>query len=76
MSRFILTQEEDAIVMSALRAKANQYAAMFGITDPALEALIDKVESQLLVIEEVPVDVVEPTVQEVEAPKSKRSKSE
>ena len=80
MSQFTLTQEEDALVVDALRAKAAQYTAMFGVADPALEAVIAKVESQLpqpeVVVEaapeveevvEVPADVVEPTEEEVEA---------
>ena len=89
MSQFTLTQEEDALVVDALRTKAAQYTAMFGVTDPALETVIAKVESQLPQPEpvvEVPADVVEPTVEEVEAhfaaeeaevaPKSKRAKAE
>jgi len=47
MSQFTLTQEEDAIVIGALRAKATAYNAMFGSSDTALEALIAKVEGQL-----------------------------
>ncbi len=47
MSQFTLTQEEDALVVDALRAKAAQYTAMFGVTDPALEAVIAKIEGQL-----------------------------
>jgi len=45
MSQFTLTQEEDAIITDALRAKATQYTAMFGAIDPTLEALIAKLES-------------------------------
>ena len=45
MSQFTLTPEEDAIITDALKAKATQYAAMFGVTDPALEALIAKLEA-------------------------------
>jgi len=45
MSQFTLTPEEDAIITDALRSKATQYTAMFGVTDPALEALIAKLDS-------------------------------
>ena len=91
MSQFTLTQEEDALVVDALRTKAAQYTAMFGVADPALEAVIAKIEGQLpapVVAEvapvvEMPADVVEPTAEEVEAhfeaeeaPKSKRAKAE
>ena len=51
MSQFILTPEEDAIMLSALRAKAASYLAMYGVFDSELEALIDKVEGQLPVYE-------------------------
>lgn len=60
MSQFTLTQEEDALVLDALRAKAAQYAAMFGVSDPVLEAVIAKVEGQLpqpeVVVEEAPAE--------------------
>jgi hypothetical protein len=45
MSQFTLTPEEDAIITDALRSKATQYTAMFGVTDPVLEALIVKLDS-------------------------------
>ena len=57
MSQFTLTAEEDAIVLDALRAKANLYLTMCGVTDPALEALVDKVAGQFsapVVVEEAP----------------------
>lgn len=58
MSQFTLTPEEDAMVIDALRSKANQYTSMFGSADPALEALVTKVESQKVapevVVEETP----------------------
>ena len=79
MSQLTLTPQEDAIVADALRAKAAQYAAMFGSADAALEALIAKVEGQLpvatpvAVVEEVAAPVVEEVV--VEAPKAKKTKS-
>lgn len=73
MSQFTLTTEEDALVVDALRVKAGQYAAMFGSADPALEALIAKVEGQLLppavVVEETPVVEDKPA-------KAKKAKAE
>ena len=66
MSQFTLTAEEDAIVLDALRAKANLYLTMCGVTDPALEALVNKVAGQFsaaVVVEEAP------------APKAKKSKA-
>jgi hypothetical protein len=70
MSQFTLTTEEDALVITALRNKATQYSAMFGSSDPALDALIAKVEGQLT-----------PVAQEVQAVeekpvKAKKSKAE
>ena len=64
MSQFTLTLEEDAIITDALKAKATQYAAMFGVADPALEALIAKLEGYNPVVESAPVatPVVEPEV--------------
>ena len=71
MSQFTLTKEEDAIALDALRAKSTQYTAMFGSVDAGLEALIAKIEGQL----PAPV-VAEPVVvEEVVAPKAKKSKS-
>jgi len=73
MSQFDLTPEEDAIVLSALRSKAANYLATYGVFDPELEELIDKLAGQLPapVVEEVvvetPPDVVEPTETEIEA---------
>jgi hypothetical protein len=55
MSQFTLTPEEDAIITDALKAKATQYAAMFGVTDPSLEALIAKLEAFNPVVESAPV---------------------
>ena len=66
MSQLTLTPEEDQLVLSALRSKANQYAAMFGSDDQAVLDLIAKVEGQLPVPSiEQPVN--EPTAEEVEA---------
>ena len=69
MSQLNLTPEEDQIVADALRAKAAQYTAMFGINDPELDALLDKIVGQLRVVESAPAvtEVVEPEVV-VEAP--------
>lgn len=65
MSQLNLTPEEDQLVLSGLRAKAIQYATMFGSEDPAILALIAKVEGQLPQPE--PEDLDEPTDEEVEA---------
>jgi hypothetical protein len=65
MSQFTLTAEEDAIILDALRSKANEYHNLYGATDPTLEALVAKVQSQF----SVPAPVVE------EAPKAKKAKS-
>jgi hypothetical protein len=73
MSQFDLTPEEDAMVLSALRAKAANYLATYGVFDPALEELIDKLDGQLPApvveeaVAETPPDVVEPTEAEIEA---------
>jgi len=66
MSQFTLTAEEDAIVLDALRAKANLYHTMCGVVDPALEALVAKVAGQFI-----------PVATEVEtpAPKAKKAKA-
>jgi len=78
MSQFNLTTEEDQLVLSGLRAKATQYAAMFGSEDQAILDLIAKVESQLitLVVESAPVEmpVVESEVVD-ETPKTKKTKA-
>jgi hypothetical protein len=66
MSQFTLTAEEDAIVLDALRSKANEYHTLYGALDPALEALVDKVVGQFsapMVVEETP------------APKAKKAKA-
>jgi hypothetical protein len=64
MSQFTLTAEEDAIVLDALRSKANEYQTLYGATDPTLEALVAKVAGQF----SVPAAVEE-------APKAKKSKA-
>jgi hypothetical protein len=68
MSQLTLTPEEDQIVADALRTKAAQYTAMYGVTDPALESLLAKVTGQLPQPEPVVEEPVnEPTAEEVEA---------
>jgi len=67
MSQFTLTAEEDQLVLDALQGSAARYAALFGSIDPALQAVIAKVEGQLAqpaVEESAPVatEVVEPEV--------------
>jgi hypothetical protein len=67
MTQLNLTPEEDALVVSALRSKAAQYLGMFGSAEPAIEALLAKVEGQLPaapVVESAPAatEVVEPEV--------------
>jgi hypothetical protein len=47
MSQLNLTPEEDQLILSGLRVKATQYAAMFGSEDQAVLDLITKVEGQL-----------------------------
>ena len=47
MSQFTLTLEEDQLVLDALQGSAARYAALFGVIDPSLQALIAKVEGQL-----------------------------
>ena len=76
MSQFTLTLEEDAIITDALKAKAAQYAAMFGVADPALEVLIAKLEAFNPVVEpaSVATPVVEPEVV-VETPEEKPAKA-
>lgn len=66
MSQFTLTAEEDAIVLAALREKANQYHMLYGATDPTLEALVAKVEAQKPALASV--------VEEAPAPKAKKAK--
>lgn len=78
MSTLNLTPEEDALVGSALRAKAAQYLAMFGVTDPAIDALLAKVEAQLpapVVTAPAVEEVVAVVVEEVPVVKSKKSKA-
>lgn len=79
MSTLNLTPEEEALVCSALRSKSAQYLGMFGVADPAIDALLAKVEEQLTapavtahaveeaveaVVEEVAVEVTESPAEE------------
>jgi hypothetical protein len=88
MSQLNLTTEEDQLVLSGLRAKATQYAAMFGSEDQAVLDLIAKVEGQLP--QSTPVIAIDPpdvvaaeevieahfAAEEVEAPvKTKKAKA-
>jgi len=57
MSQLTLTPEEDAAVLTALRAQQTQYQAMFGSADAAIAELIAKVEGQLP--EPEPVEVAQ-----------------
>ena len=66
MSTLNLTPEEEALVCSALRAKSAQYLGMFGVADPAIDAVLAKVESQLPA-PEVTAPAVEEVVAEVVA---------
>ena len=79
MSQFTLTPEEDAIITDALRSKATQYTAMFGVSNPELEALIVKLDSYNPVVESAPVaaPVVESeeTVEEAEEKPAKAKKA-
>ena len=51
MSQFTLTYEEDLLVLGAVRAKAAQYLSSMGVNDPALDALMDKIQSQFTPVE-------------------------
>jgi len=69
MSQFTLTPAEDALVITALVAKSNQYTSMFGSVDPEIEALIAKVESQLAAVDAPVAEVAaEPVVVEATKP--------
>jgi hypothetical protein len=59
MSQFDLTPEENAMVVDAVRSKANQYINTYGVTDPALEALVAKISpvEAPAEVEQVPVEV-------------------
>ena len=72
MSQLNLTPEEDQLVISALRGKATQYAAMFGSEDPAILELIAKVEDQQRVLAEAAEAAR--LAEEAAAPKAKKSK--
>jgi hypothetical protein len=81
MSQLTLTPEEDALVCSALRAKSAQYLAMFGVTDPAIDALLAKVEGQLpqpepaeVAIAEAEAEALE-AAEEVKATKTRKAKA-
>jgi len=51
-----LTPEERILVVDAVRARAYQYTAMYGVADPILETLVAKVSAvEVPVVEETPV---------------------
>lgn len=66
MTTLNLTPEEEVLVCSALRAKSAQYLGMFGVADPAIDALLAKVEEQLPA-PAVTAPAVEAAVEEVVA---------
>jgi hypothetical protein len=70
MSALDLTPDEEALVLDALRTRANHYNAMFSSTDVALEALIAKVQAQLPQPEPVVVVESEPAATEVVEPET------
>jgi hypothetical protein len=45
MAQFKFTPEEITLVIDAVRSKAGQYTSMYGVADPALEALVSKITS-------------------------------
>jgi hypothetical protein len=68
MSQLTLTPEENILVIDAVRSKATQYTAMYGVADPALEALITKITpAQAPAVEEVVAVEEPPEVAEAEA---------
>jgi len=70
MSQFTFTPEENAMVADAVRFKANHYAAIYGVADPALEALVAKLTVAPVVEEAAPV-----VEEAAPAPKTKKSKA-
>jgi hypothetical protein len=66
MSQFNLTPEENALVVDAVRSKANQYTAVYGVADPVLEALVAKMSPVEAVVVEEAAPVVEEAAPVVE----------
>lgn len=73
MSQLTLTAKEDQLVLDSVRARHAQYLSAYGVDDPDLAVLLDKIQTQLVpVVESAPV--VEPEVV-VETPKAKKTKA-
>ena len=70
MSQLTLTPEETVLILNAVRAKHAQTLSAYGVDDPDLAALLDKIQTQLTL-----ASVVEPEVVEEPVTKSKKSKA-
>jgi hypothetical protein len=65
MSQLNLTTKEDQLVLDSVRARHAQYLSAYGVDDPDLVVLLDKIQSQLTPAVEsapAPTVVVEPEV--------------
>ena len=65
MSQLTLTPKEDQLVLDSVRARHAQYLSAYGVDDPDLAVLMDKIQSQLTpVVESAPAaaEIVEPEV--------------
>lgn len=61
MSQLTLTAKEDQLVLDSVRARHAQYLSAYGVDDPDLAVLLDKIQSQLTpvaVVQADPPDVV------------------
>ena len=71
MSQLTLTPAEDALVLSAVRARYAQILSAYGVEDPELVALLAKIEAQLtpapVVEEPAEVAVAEAEAEAIEA---------
>ena len=56
MSQFTLTAKEDQIVLDSVRAKYAQTLSAYGVEDPDLVALLEKIQSQLTLVAVVQAD--------------------
>ena len=72
MSQFILTPEEDLLILGAVRARAAQHLSSIGVNDPALDALMDKIQSQFTPVVVAQPVVVEEVIEEVVEEVSKK----
>ena len=70
MSQLTLTPAEVVLALNAVRAKHAQTLSAYGVDDPDLAALLDKIQTQLTL-----ASVVEPEVVEEPVTKSKKSKA-